>query len=83
MREKGKEPKLCPDCPLISLLPIIMANRVSYTRQKEELTPLKICQLLRAFWNRHPYVTLQECPYFSETERVDFYVKTAETAGTR
>lgn len=69
------EPKLCPNCPLISLLPIVNANRVCYTRQKEQLTPLKICQQLRALWHSKPYVTLEGCPYFGETERIDRYAK--------
>jgi len=72
---KNQEPKLCPDCPLISLLPIITASRVAYTREKEQLKPHKICQLLRASWSKHPYVTLEGCPYFSRTERIDFYAK--------
>ena len=42
------EPKICPNCPLLPFLPIIMAARVSYTRQKDPLTPHKICQMLRA-----------------------------------
>jgi len=75
-KSKTQKPKLCPNCPLISLLPIIMANRIAYTREKEQLTPHKICQLLRAFWNSHPYVTLEGCPYFSKTERIDIYAKT-------
>ena len=69
------EPKLCPNCPLISLLPIIMAWRVTYTREKQQLTPHKICQLLRALWHKYPYVTLEGCPYFSQTERIDLYAK--------
>ena len=72
---KEQKTKLCPNCPLISLLPIIMQNRIAYTREKEQLTPHKICQLLRAFWNSHPYVTLEGCPYFSKTERIDLYAK--------
>jgi hypothetical protein len=69
------EPELCPNCPLLSLLPIVMASRVTYTREKQQLTPHKICQLLRAFWRKHPYVTLEGCPYFSQTERIDFYAE--------
>jgi len=77
---KAQQPKLCPNCPLISLLPIITANRVAYTREKEQITPHKVCQLLRAFWHRRPYVTLEGCPYFSKTERIDLYAKaSAET----
>ena len=75
MKTENKEPKLCSNCPLISLLPIIMQSRVSYTRDKEPLTPHKICQLLRALWLKHPYVTLEDCPYFSKTERIDLYAK--------
>jgi len=71
------EPKLCPKCPLLSLLPIIMSNRIKYTREKEQLTPHKICQLLRALWLKHPYVTLEGCPYFSRNERIDFYAETS------
>lgn len=67
---KAKEPKLCPDCPLTSLLPIVVAERVSYTRQKEPLTPLKICQKLRALM---PGV----CPHF-KNERIDAYAEAAE-----
>ena len=77
---RSNETQLCPDCPLISLLPIIMANRVTYTRDKEQLTPHKICQLLRAFWSKQPHVTLEGCRYFSKTERIDIYAKdSAET----
>lgn len=68
-------PKLCQNCPLLSLLPIVTASRVCYTRQKEQLTPLKICQQLRALWLSKPYVTLEGCPYFSETEQIDRYAK--------
>ncbi len=69
------ELKLCPGCPLISLLPIVNANRVYYTRQREQLTPLKICQQLRALWLSKPHVTLEGCPYFVESERIDRYAK--------
>jgi hypothetical protein len=74
-KSKIQEPKLCPNCPLISLLPIITANRITYTKEKEQLTPQKICQLLRALWLKHPYVTLESCPYFSKTEKIDIYAK--------
>jgi len=76
---KTQEPKLCPNCPLIPLLPIVMASRVCHTREKTPLTPLKICQLLRALWLKHSYVTLEGCPYFSRTERMDFYAQTEKT----
>jgi hypothetical protein len=75
-KSKTQEPKLRPNCPLISLLPIITANRIIYTKEKEQLTPHKICQLLRALWLKHPYVTLEGCPYFSKTKRIDSYAKT-------
>jgi hypothetical protein len=79
-KSKTQEPKLCPNCPLLSLLPIITASRATYTREKEQLTPHKICQLLRALWLKHSYVTLEGCPYFSKTERIDIYAKaSAET----
>jgi hypothetical protein len=65
--KKMLEPKLCPNCPLLSLLPIIMSNRITYTREKEQLTPHKICQLLRALWLKHPYVTLEAAHTFQET----------------
>jgi len=71
--KKAKRLKLCPDCPLLPFLPIVMSERVSYTRKKEKLSAHKICQLLRAFWSKHPYVTLEGCPYFSRTERIDLY----------
>jgi hypothetical protein len=73
-KSKTPETKLCPSCPLLSLLPIIAANRVSYIRVKEQLTPHKICRLLRAFWRSHPYVTLEGCPYFSETESMERFI---------
>ncbi|MEM3641473.1 MAG: hypothetical protein QXU45_09595 [Candidatus Bathyarchaeia archaeon] len=72
-KSKIQEPKLCPNCPLIALLPIITANRIAYTREKERLAPHKICQQLRALWLKHPYITLEGCPYFSRTERIDLY----------
>jgi hypothetical protein len=78
-KSKIQEPKLCPNCPLISLLPIITANRICYTREKEQLTPHKICQKLRALWQKHPYITLEGCPYFSKIERIDFYAQTENT----
>jgi hypothetical protein len=75
-KSKTQEPKLCPNCPLLHLLPVITASRVTYTKEKEQLTPHKICQLLRALWLKHPNVTLEDCPYFSKTERIDLYAKT-------
>jgi len=80
---KAEQPKLCPDCPLISLLPIIMAKRVCYTHEKEQLTPYKICQLLRALWNKHPYVTLEGCPYFSASENMERYLRAKASAENR
>jgi hypothetical protein len=80
-KSKTQEPKLCPNCPLLSLLPIITASKVTYTREKEQLTPHKICQLLRALWLKHPYVTLEGCPYFSKTERIDIYAKASAETG--
>ena len=67
------EPKLCPSCPYISFIPIIKANQVCYTRQREELTPRKLCQLLRAFARVHNW-KFQTCPYFSEAETMERYV---------
>ncbi len=29
---------ICPNCPYVSFIPLIKAEQVSYTRQKEELT---------------------------------------------
>lgn len=57
----AKEPKLCPDCPLLPFLPIILAERVSYTREKEKLSSHKICLLLRAF-AKERHVTARGCP---------------------
>jgi len=75
-KSKTQEPKLCPNCPLISLLPIITANRKTYTGEKEQLTPHKICHQLRTLWQKNLYITLEGCPYFSRTERIDFCAKT-------
>jgi len=69
-----QEPKLCSDCPLISFLPIIMAERVSYTTQRETLTSHKICRLLRAFAKDH-HITFNECLYFLKTETMERYVR--------
>ena len=79
-RLKTQEPKLCSNCPLLSFLPIILQDRVSYTREKEQLTPHKICQLMRAFAKQH-HLTSNACPYFSEIESMERYVyaKAAET----
>jgi len=68
------EPKICPNCPLISFLPIIMAERPCYTRQKEPLTPHKICQMLRGFAKQHQ-LTSDACPYFSEKETMERYLR--------
>jgi len=50
-----------------------MAAQVSYTRQKEPLTPHKICQMLRAFAKQHQ-LTSDACPYFSEAETMERYL---------
>ena len=70
------EPRLCPRCPYISFIPIIKQEQLSYTQQREELTPMKLCMKLRAFAARHNW-KFQTCPYFNETERIDRYA-TAE-----
>jgi hypothetical protein len=67
------EPKICPNRLLISFLPIIMAERVCYTRQKEPLTPHKICQMLRAFAKQNQ-LTSDACLYFSEKETMERYL---------
>ena len=67
------EPKLCPNCPYISFIPIIKANQVCYTRQREELTPRKLCQLLRAFARVHNW-KFQTCKYFPEGETMERYL---------
>ena len=60
-KSKTQKPKLCPHCPFISFLPIIMAERITYTRQKEPLSPYKICQELRAFAKTH-HIAFNKCP---------------------
>ncbi|MEM3823408.1 MAG: hypothetical protein QXH87_00580 [Candidatus Bathyarchaeia archaeon] len=77
--KKAEQPKLCPNCPLTALLPIITPNKVGYTREKEQLIPHKICQQLRALWQKHPYITLEGCPHFKQTERIDFYATPKDT----
>jgi len=77
----AKEPKLCPNCPLLPFFPIILAERMSYTREKEKLSSHKICLLLRAF-AKERHVTARGCPYFSETETMESYLY-AEAEGTR
>jgi len=57
-----------------------MAARVCYTRQKEPLTPHKICQMLRTFAKQNQ-LTSDACPYFSEKETMERYLRAeAETA---
>jgi hypothetical protein len=51
-----------------------MAERVCYTRQKEHLTPHKICQMLRAFAKQNQ-LTSDACPYFSEKETMERYLR--------
>ena len=51
-----------------------MAARVCYTRQKEPLTPHKICQMLRAFAKQNQ-LTSDACPYFSEAETMERYLR--------
>jgi hypothetical protein len=72
-KSKTQEPKLCPHCPLISFLPIIMAERIIYTRQKEPLSLYKICQQLGAFAKTH-HITFNKCPHFPKTERIEHYL---------
>ena len=67
------EPKLCPNCPYISFISFIKERQVLYTRKKEELTPLKLCQKLRAFALEHNW-KFQTCPYFPETETMERYI---------
>ena len=71
---KYLEPKICPNCPYISFIPIIQANEISYTREKTELTPQKLCQKMRAFAKDHNW-KLQTCPYFSEAESMERYLR--------
>jgi hypothetical protein len=78
---KNEEPKICPNCPYISFIPVIMANEVRYTRQKTELTPLKLCQKMRAFAQQHNW-KFQTCPYFSEKETMERYLSAEEPAET-
>jgi len=68
------ELKICPNCPYISFIPIIKANQVSYTHEKTELTPIKLCQKMRAFAQQHNW-KFQTCPYFSETETMERYLR--------
>lgn len=81
-RSKAQEPRLCPDCPLLSFLPTIMAERVSYTKEKEPLTSHKICQLLRAFAKDH-HIIFQGCPYFPKTETMERYLYAEASTETR
>ena len=67
------EPKICPNCPYISFISIIKAQQISYTRQKEELTPAKLCQELRALAKAHNW-KFQTCKYFPETETMELWV---------
>jgi len=78
---KYLEPKICPNCPYISFIPIIQANEISYIREKTELTPQKLCQKMRAFAKDHNW-KLQTCPYFSETETMERYLR-AEAEAAR
>jgi hypothetical protein len=82
MQVKQSQPKICPNCPYISFIPIILANEPSYTREKTKLTPLKLCQKMRAFAEQHNW-KLQTCPYFSETETMERYVYAKASAKTR
>ncbi|MCS7113973.1 MAG: hypothetical protein RMJ15_09760 [Nitrososphaerota archaeon] len=77
--KRAEQTKLCPNCPLITLLPIISANRASYTRERKQLTPYKICQQLRTRWLKHPYITLEGCLHFKQTERIDSYAAPKNT----
>jgi len=79
---RTEEPKLCPNCPYISFIPIIKANQVCYTRQKEELTPQKLCQLLRACARDHNW-KFQTCKYFPEGETMERYLDAQTPAETR
>ena len=67
------EPKLCPNCPYIFFIHIIKASQVCYTRRREELTPMKLCQKLRAFAQERNW-KFQTCPYFPETETMERYL---------
>ncbi|MEM1589629.1 MAG: hypothetical protein QW175_04360 [Candidatus Bathyarchaeia archaeon] len=58
---------------LINLIPRILASQISYTREKPQLSNHKLCSLLRAYAQKHPWVSLQGCPYFAKTERIDLY----------
>jgi len=73
LKPKTQELKLCPNCPLIAFLPIVMAERITYTRQKDPLTPYKICQQLRAFAKTH-HIAFNKCPHFPKTETMKRYL---------
>jgi hypothetical protein len=50
-----------------------------HMEQAKKWNGKKNCQQFRALWQKHPYITLEGCPYFSKTERIDFYAKTENT----
>lgn len=66
-------PGLCPDCPLISYLPHVLAQQAHYTRNHTEPSNLKQCQRLRAL-QRERHMHFLTCPHYPETETLDRYL---------
>ncbi len=67
------DPNLCPNCPYVSFIPLIKAEQVSYTRQKEELTAMKLCQKMRALALKRHWV-FQTCKYFPTLETMERFI---------
>jgi hypothetical protein len=70
---KRNGPGLCPDCPLISHLPPVLAQHAHYTRDPTAPSNLKKCQLLRAL-QQERHMHFLTCPHYRASETLDHYL---------
>jgi len=77
MKRNNHEPRLCPNCPLTTAWKQEALQRLKekqYTIEKEEPTALQICMERRRIMKE---LGLGSCPYFSESETLDYHTNPA------
>ena len=67
MYVSNNEPKICPDCPRKSLLPLVRSE--SWSNAPTEDSTVKLCAKLRAY-----ETTLPRCPHYPKGETMDNFM---------